>query len=49
MAFKLIELVEDRRRAVNAPSDRRPARPGATFINGKLAERPGVEAQPRDA
>jgi hypothetical protein len=40
MAFKLIESAQDRWCAVRA---------GATFINGKLAERPGKDAQPAAA
>jgi hypothetical protein len=47
MAFKLIESAQDRWRAVNAPHLVALVRAGATFINGKLIERPGEEAQPR--
>jgi hypothetical protein len=45
MAFKLIESAQDRWRAVNAPHFVALVRAGATFINGKLVERPGEEAQ----
>ena len=45
MAFKLIESAQDRWRAVNAPHLVALVRAGATFINGKLVERPGDEAQ----
>ena len=40
MAFKLIESAQDRWRAVNAPHLVALVRAGATFINGKLVERP---------
>jgi transposase-like protein len=40
MAFKLIHPAQDRWRAVNAPHLVALVRAGATFINGKLAERP---------
>jgi putative transposase len=40
MAFKLIETVQDRWRAVNAPNLVALVRAGATFINGHLVERP---------
>jgi transposase-like protein len=43
MAFKLIESAEQRRRAVNAPHLVALVRAGATFINGKLVERPTNE------
>jgi transposase-like protein len=49
MAFKLIKLIEsaqDHWRMVNAPHLVALVRAGATFINGKLAERPGEQAQP---
>jgi transposase-like protein len=46
MAFKLIESAQDRWRAVNAPHLVALVRAGATFINGKLIERPGQEIQP---
>ena len=46
MAFKLIESAQDRWRAVNAPTTSPWSAPGATFINGKLIERPGQDAQP---
>jgi transposase-like protein len=45
MAFKLIESAQDRWRCVNAPHLVALVRTGATFINGKLVERPGEEAQ----
>jgi putative transposase len=45
MAFKLIESAQDRWRAVNAPHLVALVRAGATFVNGKLIERPGDEAQ----
>jgi transposase-like protein len=41
MAFNLIESAQDHRRMVNAPHLVAPVRAGATFTNGKLAERPG--------
>jgi len=49
MAFKLIESAQDRWRAVNAPYLVALVRPGATFTNGKLVERPGDDAQPEAA
>jgi transposase-like protein len=49
MAFKLIESAQDRWRAVNAPHLVALVRAGATFVNGKLIERPGEEAQPEAA
>ncbi len=49
MAFKLIESAQDRWRAVNAPHLVALVRAGATFVNGKLIERPGKEAQPEAA
>ena len=49
MAFKLIESAQDRWRAVNAPHLVALVRAGATFINGKLIERPGEGAQPEAA
>ena len=45
MAFKLIESAQDRWRAVNAPHLVALVRAGATFINGKLVERPGEKGQ----
>ena len=45
MAFKLIESAQDRWRAVNAPHLVALVRAGATFTNGKLAERPGGKGQ----
>jgi transposase-like protein len=49
MAFKLIQAAQDRWRAVNAPHLVALVRAGATFINGKLIERPGEDAQPEAA
>jgi len=49
MAFKLIESAQDRWRAVNAPHLVALVRAGATFINGKLVERPSEKAQPEAA
>jgi transposase-like protein len=49
MAFKLIEAAQDRWRAVNAPHLVALVRAGATFINGKLIERPGENAEPEAA
>ena len=45
MAFKLIGSAQDRWRAVNAPHLVALVRARATFINGKLVERPGGEGQ----
>ena len=44
MAFKLIESAQARWRAVNAPHLVALVRTGATFINGKLLERPDEDA-----
>ncbi len=49
MAFKLIESAQDHWRAVNAPHLVALVRTGATFINGKLVERPGEKDQPEAA
>ena len=49
MAFKLIESAQDRWRAVNAPHLVALVRAGATFINGKIVERPGQGTQPEAA
>ena len=49
MAFKLIEAAQDRWRAVNAPHLVALVRAGATFVNGKLVERPGENGQPEAA
>jgi hypothetical protein len=46
MACKLVESAQDRWRAVNAPHLVALVRAGATFINGKLAERPDDQSQP---
>jgi hypothetical protein len=48
-AFKLIESAQRRWRMVNAPHLVALIRAGATFVNGKLAERPGQDAPPRAA
>ena len=40
MAFKLIESAQRRWRMVNAPHLVALVRAGATFVNGKLVERP---------
>ncbi len=45
MAFKLIESAQTRWRAVNAPHLVPLVRAGATFINGKLLERPDDQDQ----
>jgi len=47
MAFKLIASAQDRWRAVNAPHLVALVRAGATFINGKLVERPGEDPSPK--
>jgi transposase-like protein len=47
MAFKLIESAQRRWRMVNAPHLVALVRAGATFVNGKLAERPD-DLQPTD-
>jgi hypothetical protein len=44
MAFKLIESAQARWRMVNAPHLVALVRAGATFINGKLVERPAEDA-----
>jgi hypothetical protein len=49
MAFKPIESAQDRWRAGSAPHLVALVGAGATFINGKLIERPGKEAQPEAA
>ena len=49
MAFKLIESAQNRWRAVNAPHLVALVRAGATFINGRLVERPGENAEPEAA
>lgn len=43
MAFKLIEAAQDRWRAVNAPHLVAHVQAGATFVNGKLVERPAPQ------
>ena len=45
MAFKLIESAQAHWRMVNAPHLVALVRAGATFINGKLVERPEEEPQ----
>jgi hypothetical protein len=49
MAFKLIESAQARWRAVNAPHLVALVRAGATFVNGKLVERPDEHAPPTAA
>jgi hypothetical protein len=49
MPFKLIESAQRRWRMVNAPHLVALVRAGATFVNGKLAERPGEDAPPQAA
>jgi len=49
MAFKLIEAAQDRWRAVNGPHLVALVRAGATFVNGKLVERPDETPQPEVA
>jgi transposase-like protein len=49
MAFKLIEAAQDRWRAVNGPHLVALVRTGATFVNGKLVERPDEHHQPEAA
>src|ERR687889_2449086 len=49
MAFKLIEAAQDRWRAVNGPHLVALVRAGATFVNGKLVERPDETTHPEAA
>jgi transposase-like protein len=49
MAFKLIEAAQDRWRAVNGPHLVALVRASATFVNGKLVERPDEIPQPEAA
>jgi len=49
MAFKLIEAAQDRWRAVNGQNLVALVRAGATFVNGKLVERPDDHHQPEAA
>jgi transposase-like protein len=49
MAFKLIQAAQDHWRMVNAPHLVALVRTGATFINGKIVERPGEQTQPEAA
>jgi putative transposase len=49
MAFKLIESAEQRWRAVNAPHLVALVRAGATFVNGKLVERPDESGSDQQA
>jgi transposase-like protein len=44
MAFKLIEAARDRWRAVNAPHLVALVHAGATFVGGRLVERPTEQA-----
>jgi hypothetical protein len=44
MAFKLIESAQRRRQMVNTPHLVALVRAGATFVNGKLVERPGDQS-----
>ncbi len=46
MAFKLMEAAQARWRAVNAPHLVALVRAGATFVNGKLVERPAEQQPP---
>lgn len=45
MAFKLIESAQACWRVVNAPHLVALVRAGATFLNGRLVERPGRDAE----
>jgi hypothetical protein len=45
MAFKLIESAQTRWRCMNAPQLVALVRAGATFLNGKLVERPNDQDQ----
>jgi transposase-like protein len=49
MAFKLIQAAQARWRAVNAPHLVALVRAGASFVNGKLVERPDEHPQPEAA
>jgi transposase-like protein len=49
MAFKLIESAQRHWRMVNAPHLAGLVRAAATFVNGKLAERPAEDAPPQAA
>ena len=49
MAFKLIEAAQARWRAVNGPHLVALVRASATFVNGKLVERPDETPQPEAA
>jgi transposase-like protein len=49
MAFKLIQAAQDHWRMVNAPHLVALVRTGATFINGKIVERPGEQTHPEAA
>ena len=49
MAFKLLEAAQARWRAVNAPHLVALVRAGATFVNGKLVERPEESTHPAAA
>ena len=47
MAFKLIEAAQDRWRAVNGPHLVTLIRAGATFVDGRLVERPVPPTRPK--
>ena len=49
MAFKLIQAAQDRWRAVNGPHLVALVRTGATFVDGKLVERPDDHHHPQAA
>jgi hypothetical protein len=49
MAFKLIQAAQDRWRAVNGPHLVALVRASATFVNGKLVERPDDHHLPEAA
>jgi putative transposase len=49
MAFKLIEAAQDRWRAVNGPHLVALVRADATFVNGRLVERPDDHTHPQGA
>src|SRR5512141_704248 len=49
MAFKLIQAAQDRWRAINGPHLVALVRAEATFVDGKLVERPDDHHQPQAA
>jgi transposase-like protein len=49
MAFKLIQAAQDRWRSVNGPHLVALVRAGATFVDGRLVERPDDQDQPEAA